>query len=314
MNDAALNLYQRLNTYDDIERLIADGETEGLYLECKSPSGPSFNKGLQGQVAKALSGFGNSEGGVLIFGVVTTPHPPSGRDILTQLSPVAKIAAFMRNVHSHIPELTTPHLLGATSKTLTKNLKDAQGIGLLYIPNHVGDPLRTVSDAQQFYIRIVDEHQILTYNLIQRMFASIQGPDLSVFVDTDLSLQQDDNKWKIVLTVINNSSRVARDMCLQVVPMSMENCSVTPSDELIDQSHLYPNMMVFSTSPVTVVYKNMRRVLGHLTVTPEADGLPMKVEIVSALFADHMQARQTIIPLTMDPDLSLGDITITLIK
>lgn len=68
----SLELYNELNKYENIERLIENGESEGLYLECKAPSKPSINREQKAQLAKAISGFSNTEGGVIIYGVSTT--------------------------------------------------------------------------------------------------------------------------------------------------------------------------------------------------------------------------------------------------
>ena len=48
---------------ETLQELIAEGETEGLYLECKSPSSPNLNKDLRVTLAKAISGFANTPPG-----------------------------------------------------------------------------------------------------------------------------------------------------------------------------------------------------------------------------------------------------------
>ena len=226
MSDAALNLYDRLNDYGDIDTLINDGATEHLHLECKTSRGGSVNQGTQAEIAKALSGFGNSEGGVVIFGVNTDPDSHSGYDVLAQVSRIPNVDKFRLNMQSIIPELTTPALQGTRSKVLKKKPEDSAGICLLYIPQHVGDPLRTASGQQQFYLRAEKGHIKLPYSLIRSMFASTQGPDLFVTIPKPLCKRSDSGEWTVAFSVANLSSAVARDAAAMIDMASIENGKV----------------------------------------------------------------------------------------
>jgi predicted HTH transcriptional regulator len=65
-----------------IDQLIADRQSEELFLDFKRSSdngaGARLSDADRGNLAKAISGFGNSEGGVIIWGVDCRPNQVVG--------------------------------------------------------------------------------------------------------------------------------------------------------------------------------------------------------------------------------------------
>lgn len=116
--EAAARLFADLASYDVITEMIANGEAEDLYLECKAPTAPQLTRDLQMQLAKAISGFSNSEGGVVIWGVSTTRHAHSGLDVLSQIEPIGQCRQFEQQVVRVFPKLTTPTVTRFKTKTL----------------------------------------------------------------------------------------------------------------------------------------------------------------------------------------------------
>lgn len=44
--DPASALFELIDSWDAIDRMITEGEPEGLYLECKAPSAAKFHQKL----------------------------------------------------------------------------------------------------------------------------------------------------------------------------------------------------------------------------------------------------------------------------
>ena len=63
MPEAARQLYEFLDSYSYLEELINNGETEGIYLECKAPVSPQLTRDMKANLARAISGFSNTAGG-----------------------------------------------------------------------------------------------------------------------------------------------------------------------------------------------------------------------------------------------------------
>ena len=124
MRDAASELYQSLSTWGDLQTLIDGGETEGLHLECKSPSSPNLDRGLKSQLARALSGYSNTAGGVILWGVATTPHSHSKIDVISQLEPLGNCAKFEKQLCVANPSLTSPSVLTSETKLIKHQAAD----------------------------------------------------------------------------------------------------------------------------------------------------------------------------------------------
>lgn len=60
MSDPALELFNSLSSWKNLQALVDAGETEGLHLECKSLLSPDLNRGMKVKLARALSGVSNT--------------------------------------------------------------------------------------------------------------------------------------------------------------------------------------------------------------------------------------------------------------
>ena len=94
MIDPARGLFDSFDTWASLERLIDNGESEGPYLECKTATGIHLQPGHRTHLAQALSGFSNTAGGVVIWGISTTSQAHTGLDILTQIEPIGNCRSF----------------------------------------------------------------------------------------------------------------------------------------------------------------------------------------------------------------------------
>src|SRR5882762_2577439 len=155
MSDPGRVLFDSLADYSAVEAMIAEGRTENEYLECKAPSSPQLDKGLRAQLAEALSGFSNSGGGVLLWGVATDRNTHTGQDVLTQVLPIGHCKRLGAEIDRVIPTLTSPPVQAPASRVLHSKPGDTKGTVVTYIPPSPGDPMRTLTD-NQFYIRAGD--------------------------------------------------------------------------------------------------------------------------------------------------------------
>jgi len=185
MNDASLTLFESINQYSDLESLIENGQAENLYLECKAPSSPKFGRDQKANLAKIISGFSNTNGGVVIWGISTSNNLHDGLDILVQIEPVGTCKNFAARLSSNIPMLTTPPVLNISNKVIMKKANDTKGVILTHIPKYVGDPIQSNED-NMFYFRSGHEFTVAPYEMIHRLFLSTISPDLFPSIAVDL--------------------------------------------------------------------------------------------------------------------------------
>jgi len=213
--DAARQFYDSLSQYSDLEELISNGETEGLYLECKAPTAPQLTRDMRGNLTRAISGFSNTAGGVVIWGISTTKHEHSGLDVLTQIEPIGNCRLFARQIEKAAPRLTTPTITLVGTKIIVHNKTDTRGLVITYIPKTSGDPIQSNIDSH-FYFRSGDEFSIAPYEMVKRLFAATAVPDLHSLFDSALVRLNEDGIWEVPIVIQNDSSAIAEHIKVSV--------------------------------------------------------------------------------------------------
>jgi hypothetical protein len=287
MSETALQIYESLNSYSRIKNLIDNGEAEGLYIECKAPHEPNLNRSLKEKLAIAASGFANTEGGIIIWGMSTTKHPHSGLDIMTQIVPIGNPNRFAQQVERSIIMLTTPSITKSRTKTIVKP-KEKRGVVLTYIPKTLGDPIQIIK-GQKFYFRNGDEFSDLPYEMLKRLFAATESPDLYPIFDEKLITNEENGLWKIPIIISNESSAIAEHTTVFVTIQNPSSCETINFDRFRDVSDINPGQKKFVSEPVDVIHRGINFYSGYFKIgmLSRKRNLRFKIDI----YANKMRAR-----------------------
>lgn len=182
----AEDIFQKLVYFgeDAIDDFIINQQTEELFLDFKQAVsiGKEFktlHRDDRKNLAKAISGFGNSEGGVIIWGVECS------RDL--EIGDVAKAKVKVKNVHRFLSWLENA-ISGCTIPSHNKVRNhivscDANGDGYLatYIPRCDIAPLMTTTNAT-IYIRSGSNNVPAPYAVIAGMFGRRPQPNVELLI------------------------------------------------------------------------------------------------------------------------------------
>src|SRR5882724_684063 len=113
--DAATDLYNRLNTVQDV--LALKGKEEDLFLEVKRATVP-MSQDDKANLSKALSGFANSSGGLLIFGLVAHKTIADEPDLISKEEPIKDLDRFIPDVQTLIGKAVVPVVDGVEVKAI----------------------------------------------------------------------------------------------------------------------------------------------------------------------------------------------------
>lgn len=265
MGDAALKLFESIGNYSKIEEFIAEGETEGLYLECKSPSVPKLIQKEKSELASALSGFSNTEGGVIIWGVSTIKHLHGNLDVLTQIEELGNCDYFAKQIETSIPQLTIPAITNSKTKVIKKSKRNGRGIIITYVPKTLGDPVQSNKD-NHFYFRAGDGFTKLPYEMLKRLFASTESPDLHVVFNSELVNVKGEGIWEIPIILRNNSSAIAEKTKVIVELENKDYCQEIRFDKFRDISYMNPDKKMFITDINDIIYRKLDVVAGKIIV------------------------------------------------
>lgn len=290
--DAALIRYKELDSWARLSELIAAGEAEGLHLEAKAPTEPRLTKDQKEYLAKAVSGFANTAGGVILWGMSTTKHAHSGLDVLTQLEPIGDCNALLQQIQRTVPTLTTPPVVACTSKILVAKPGDTRGVIVTHIPHHPQAPVQSNSD-HVFYFRSGDDFHPAPYEVIRKLFGATESPDLQPALDGRLVKREADGSWNVPLVVVNNSAAVAEHLSASVHIENPGACETIQVTGFNDASGVNPGKRIFMQEAAGVTYQHLNRIMGAIIVRMKVGKRPKRRLVFTiTLFASKMAPRR----------------------
>lgn len=219
---------------DAIDEFLENRQTEELFLDFKQAASDgksmrTLHPNDRRNLGKAISAFGNSEGGVLVWGVECS------RDL--DVGDVAKAKVKVKNVHRFLSWLENA-ISGCTIPSHNKVRNhiisvDKNGDGYLatYIPKSDIAPLMTTTGSQ-IYIRSGSNNVPAPYAVIAGMFGKRPQPNIELVInDKDLLISKEADedifrpikrtrkketyvKVRFSLLAQNNSNAVAKEVYL----------------------------------------------------------------------------------------------------
>src|SRR5579864_9443112 len=100
--------FEQLRSLAEIQALV--GQTEDLHLDAKE--WPIREDDAQRILAKALSGFSNADGGILVIGVEARSANKGDPDVIQTLKPVADAVGVKSRIENLVGNLIEPPLPG----------------------------------------------------------------------------------------------------------------------------------------------------------------------------------------------------------
>ena len=160
-----------------INELIMSRKSEELFLDFKrsadNGTGKSLHPNDRNNLAKAISGFGNSEGGLIIWGIECKKSEdgadlPNGKYLLNDTN------KFISQLEGAISGLTLPPHPKVENLAITTN-KKGEGYVATFIPQNLVSPIQSVS-SKHFYIRAGSNFEPAPYQVLAAMFGKKPQP------------------------------------------------------------------------------------------------------------------------------------------
>lgn len=156
---------------DAIKRLINPTmpvfESEWLDLKGAEKINP---QSVQENWSKALAGFANTQGGVLIWGLDARKDAATGVDAARGESLVKHPAAFKSRLNELHHVATEPPVLGVKIEAYTKPGSTDEGFVICFIPESPFRPHRAEHAGRQYFIRAGDDFVTPSVSLLRNLF------------------------------------------------------------------------------------------------------------------------------------------------
>lgn len=229
----AEEIYQRVLTEGvaAIEEFIAQRKAEELFLDFKrsadNGSGRRLHQNDRNNLAKAISGFGNSEGGVIIWGIDCSPGDDYA-DVARAKYPIQDVRRFLSWLEGATSGCTIPPHAGVKNHPIEID-EEGNGFVATLIPKSNHAPHQVVG-KMQYYIRAGSDFVPTPHGVLAGMFGRRPQPDLiHMYTIGPAQLEADHRvKCQIGFQIVNRGSGLASDLFMQLTTFSFlgDNCDL----------------------------------------------------------------------------------------
>lgn len=237
-----LDFYERIVDEGEagISRLIGDCTQEGLELEVKEKCDGShghFDEQDKKNLAKAMSAFSNSAGGVIIFGLRAKSVGGSVDCVQPPPYPISDIQRFRAEALTLVGSLLQPKNEGIKVESIASSEKSGAGFLVIYVPRSARRPHRSeAKDQKQYFKRVGASSYAMEHYDIEDAFRRSDSAELELAWDVVRTGVNDAgvSAFVIVLRLANHSGVTAKYPYLYLANVSVGlNHTHPPSRYLI---------------------------------------------------------------------------------
>jgi len=177
----AEDIFQQIRTggLGAINAFILSRSSEELFLDFKRSSdcgkGNRLSQNDRNNLAKAISGFGNSEGGVLVWGVDCSQNPQEG-DVAKALVPIEKVYRFKSWIEGAISGCTIPPHSKVQNIAIVDE-SEIDGFLITLIPKSINAPHQMLPN-RQYYIRAGSDFVPTLHDVLSGLFGRRPQPQV----------------------------------------------------------------------------------------------------------------------------------------
>lgn len=202
-----------------LEDILARKESESFFVDFKLTQKDDYNRQKtlfdsdKKNFSKALSGFGNSEGGIIIWGIEASG---SYDDFAKAIKPINGVENFKSLLESFISLLTLPVHKTVENFIVKKSDSANEGLVITIIPKGNDRPYQNISDYK-YYMRAGDSFMPIPHGVLQGMFG--RSPQSDIFWMFNMGnmgipeiTENKAIKWSIGLMGVNGGLGIAEDI------------------------------------------------------------------------------------------------------
>lgn len=187
---------------NEIERFIQEGQEENLYLEFKTVVHPNYNEESREidkkNISKTISGFSNSNGGIIIWGVKAKENEKK-QDIATEKKPIKELTKFLNTLNRLEGQAITPVVTGIKHKKIETS--DDCGFIITYVPQSDFAPHMANYSGKHYYKRSGDSFYICEHYDIKDMFQRKHVAILDLNIKDKKISQKLGDTWRYEMTI-----------------------------------------------------------------------------------------------------------------
>jgi hypothetical protein len=212
----AEDLFARLEAGGEgaIDELIGDRKSEELFLDFKRSRddgrGSRLSDDDRNNFGRAISGFGNSEGGVIVWGVECS-RDPAGADLPSKKRPLADAHRFVSWLENAVSGTTVP------PHPLVRSIPVGTDLAATLVPRSHRAPHQAVPSLQ-YLIRAGSSFVPAPHALLAGMFGLRPLPHVfHQFVVAPAKVLEDQITFELGILIRNQGPGIATDLYLNLI-------------------------------------------------------------------------------------------------
>jgi len=307
----------KIGGLDAINGFILSRTSEELFLDFKRSSdcgkGSRLGQNDRNNLAKTISGFGNSEGGVVVWGVDCSQNPQEG-DVAKALVPIEKVFRFKSWIEGAISGCTVP----PHSKVQNIAIADESGNNgflITLIPKSINAPHQMLPN-RQYYIRAGSDFVPTPHDVLSGLFGRRPQPHVfHMFTTAPAELQGGRVKINVGFMIRNQGPGIASNVFITLMlfkfPGPDGSIGFQPSDpqnwsgswsfgrhlsliakdglRLPPTAHCQPVIMEAHIEPPFDVGFRLEGTVGSAESEPHAFSLECSAERIESLYKDLLE-------------------------
>jgi hypothetical protein len=230
-------LFERLSVEGEagIYTLIREQVSEELYLDYKRSAndgrGSSLHNNDRSNLGKAISGFANSEGGVIVWGVDCKSLRDKG-DVPSAPRPISEPDRFKSWLEQATSGLTVPPHSGVAHRSIPSTIAN-EGFVLSFVPGGLHAPYQT-TEALRYFMRAGSSFAPVPHAVLAGMFGRRPQPLISYnFITAPPQLLPGEVvECQVAIMLINMGAGICEDLFLNMMFKGDlgENCKMAFSN------------------------------------------------------------------------------------
>ncbi len=193
---------------------------EDTWLDCKQKRNSTRGKiddDDKNNFAKALSGFGNTNGGVLIFGI--DARKVNNIDVVQKIIPISELLLFESELRDLEAKIVQRALSGLEYKKIYRDQTNDTGIIIIYIPEGNNPPYRSMRD-KEFYVRAGGNFVSIDVSFIEDLMSKKFKPDIEAQITVDILSKPihilQNNSFQISFRLTNKGNSIAEHVLIEI--------------------------------------------------------------------------------------------------
>lgn len=211
--------------YKKIQSLYQEQWEETVFIDFKrkaAPEIPGAQRSDKSIYSEALSGFSNTSGGVIVWGIAA-PGIQGAPDVATEEAPISKLKQFLTDLNNATSQVLVPVNPGVlnTPIYLNDDPECDKGFVVTLVPQSEFTPHRAINKDHKYYLRSGDSFAMMEHSILEDQFGRRQRPKLKLHVRLDKSehyspMERRSAPFALIIGIENEGKYIATYPCIKL--------------------------------------------------------------------------------------------------